>query len=86
MSEETWKNYILNWGNKWRGKTLFMIYVNDFDYLVWMDMQDYLPSEIKKMIQYPLMHKKETDPYSKSGFSEERETPSQRFYRRREYE
>lgn len=58
-----WKSFKLKFG-KYRGDTLYMVYVNDFPYIKWLDSLQ-LDEETRKAVGAAITHKNKTDPWSK---------------------
>lgn len=58
-----WKSFKLNFG-KYKGDTMYVVYVNDFSYIQWLDQQN-ISGEIREVVDAAITHKNKTDPYSR---------------------
>ena len=61
---DNWKSFKLKFG-KYRdsGDTLYMIYINDFPYITWLDTLN-LDNETRSAVNAAIEHKNRTDPWS----------------------
>ena len=57
-----WKSYKMPFG-KYRGDTMYIIYINDYSYINWLDSTQ-LDPETRKAVDAAIEHKNTTDPYS----------------------
>ena len=60
-----WKEYLLPFG-KWKGKTVFYVYVNDFSYLLWLRDTVFTDSLLMEAVKKAIEHKNNVDPWSQS--------------------
>jgi hypothetical protein len=56
-----WKSFIIPFG-KYKGDTMYVIYVNDFDYIKWLDSCQ-LTDEVRGAVDAAIEHKNKTDPW-----------------------
>jgi hypothetical protein len=61
--ENDWKSFIMPFGKKHKGETMYMIYINDFDYIRWLDSITLSP-DIRSVVDAAIEHKNKTDPWS----------------------
>ncbi len=63
----SWKDYIVNFG-KHKGWTMFQVYVNDYQYILWMKDNitfDKNNATLKKAIDSCIEHKNLVDPFAR---------------------
>jgi hypothetical protein len=52
-----WRTYVMPWG-QYNGDTFYIIYVNKYSYIEWLDEQDLMDwPELKKAIDAAITHK-----------------------------
>jgi hypothetical protein len=49
---------------KYKGDTMYIIYVNDFDYIIWLDSLQ-LTADVWEAVNAAIEHKNKTDPWEK---------------------
>lgn len=55
-----WKNYKMPFG-KYRGDTMYIIYVNNYNYILWLDSLQ-LDDATRTAVNSAIEHKNKTDP------------------------
>lgn len=59
-----WKKFKFEFG-KYRGQTMWMVYVNDYQYLDWLSLQNVKQKELRDCLKAAVEHKNSVDPWSK---------------------
>ena len=64
VNNMNWREVVIPFG-KHKGLTIFQLYVNELDYLIWLSHQDLnnFP-KIKKAVNEAMQHKNRVDPFS----------------------
>lgn len=57
-----WKSFIMPFG-KYQGETMYMIYINDFRYIEWLDEKELRPY-VRDAVDAAIEHRNRTDPFS----------------------
>ncbi len=58
-----WKSFKMPFG-KYKGDTMYIIYINDFSYITWLDGKS-LDSDLRNAVDAAIEHKNKTDPWGK---------------------
>jgi len=60
---DNWKSFKMPFG-KYSGDTMYIIYINDFSYIEYLDTLNLHP-DIRAAVDAAIEHKNKTDPWSK---------------------
>ncbi|MFA5166827.1 MAG: hypothetical protein WC449_06080 [Candidatus Paceibacterota bacterium] len=55
-----WRSFKMPFG-KYKGDTMYIIYINDFSYIAWLDGKS-LDSDLRNAVDGAIEHKNRTDP------------------------
>jgi hypothetical protein len=58
-----WKSFKMPFG-KYKGDTMYIICVNNFDYITWLDSLQ-LTDDVRLAVNAAIEHKNKTDPWGK---------------------